>query len=188
MLAPRNLTSWLQWLQSLPRGHEPTVILHLGYASERFAADPRLPRLLTALQLEGKQERAPFVTDSPILQSRYEAILQQSVTLLPVVVSRHAMDSSKRPGNPPCFACLGSAREDKGFPEVLAAIDSLFASAQPINARFALQSSQPDHRSAVALAGFRYGRRRTSASRSVLRLIKSGPAECFAKPCRRVSP
>ena len=33
MLASRNLTSWLQWLQSLPRGHEPTVILHLGYAS-----------------------------------------------------------------------------------------------------------------------------------------------------------
>jgi glycosyltransferase involved in cell wall biosynthesis len=155
MLAPRNLTSWLQWLQSLPRGHEPTVILHLGYASERFAADPRLPRLLTALQLDGKQERARFVTDSPILQSRYEAILQQSVTLLPVVVSRHAMDSSKRPGNPPCFACLGSAREDKGFPEVLAAIDSLSTSAQPINARFALQSSDPDHRSAVALAGFR---------------------------------
>ena len=155
MLAPRNLTSWLQWLQSLPKGHEPIVILHLGYASERFAADPRLPRLLTALEIEGKRDRARFVTDSPILQSRYEAILQQPVTLLPVVVSRHAMASSKRPGNPPCFACLGSAREDKGFPEVLAAIDSLSASTQPINARFALQSSNPDHRSAMALAGFR---------------------------------
>jgi glycosyltransferase involved in cell wall biosynthesis len=155
MLAPRNLTSWLQWLQSLPKGHEPVVILHLGYASERFAADPHLRRLLTALEVEGKQDRARFVTDSPILQSRYEAILQQPVTLLPVVVSRHAMASSKRPGNPPCFACLGSAREDKGFPEVLAAIDSLSASTQPINVRFALQSSNPDHRSAVALEGFR---------------------------------
>lgn len=155
MLAPRNLTSWLQWLQALPEGHEPVVILHLGYASERFAADRRLPRLLTALEVEGKRDRARFVTDSPILQSRYEAILHQPVTLLPVVVSRHAMASSKRPGNPPCFACLGSAREDKGFPEVLAAIDSLSASTQPINARFALQSSNPDHRSATALAGFR---------------------------------
>lgn len=155
MLAPRNLTSWLQWLQALREGHEPVVILHLGYASERFAADRRLPRLLTALEVEGKRDRARFVTDSPILQSRYEAILHQPVTLLPVVVSRHAMASSKRPGNPPCFACLGSAREDKGFPEVLAAIDSLSASTQPINARFALQSSNPDHRSATALAGFR---------------------------------
>ena len=119
------------------------------------------------------------------------------------------MDSSKRPGNPPCFACLGSAREDKGFPEVLAAIDSLFASAQPINARFALQSSDPDHRSAVALAGFRYAEKECPLVdhplseqaylqllrdadilllHIVLRLIKSGPAECFAKPCRRVSP
>jgi glycosyltransferase involved in cell wall biosynthesis len=155
MLAPRNLTSWLQWLQSRPIGHEPIVILHLGYASERFAVDPRLPRLLSALEVEGKRNRARFVTDSPILQRRYEAILQQPVSLLPVVVSRHAMDSCKRPGNPPCFACLGSARADKGFPEVLAAIDSLSASTQPINARFALQSSNPDHRSAVALAGFR---------------------------------
>jgi glycosyltransferase involved in cell wall biosynthesis len=155
MLAPRNLTSWLQWLQSLPRGHEPIVILHLGYASERFAADPRLPRLLSALEVEGKRNLARFVTDSPILQSRYEAIFQQPVTLLPVVVSRYAMDSWKRPGNPPCFACLGSARADKGFPEVLAAIDSLSASTQPINARFVLQSSNPDHRSAIALAGFR---------------------------------
>lgn len=155
MLAPRNLTSWLQWLQSLPKGHEPVVILHLGYASERFAADPRLRRLLSALEVEGKRDRARFVTDSPILQSRYEAILQQPITLLPVVVSRHAMESSKRPGNPPCFACLGSAREDKGFPEVLAAVDSLSASTQPISARFVLQSSDPDHRSAVALEGFR---------------------------------
>ena len=70
MLAPRNLTSWLQWLQSLPKGHEPVVILHLGYASERFAADPRLRRLLSALEVEGKRGRARFVTDSPILQSQ----------------------------------------------------------------------------------------------------------------------
>src|SRR4029450_7935955 len=62
MLAPRNLTSWLQWLQSLPKGHEPVVILHLGYASERFAADPRLRRLLSALEVEGKRGRARFVT------------------------------------------------------------------------------------------------------------------------------
>jgi glycosyltransferase involved in cell wall biosynthesis len=155
VFAPRNLTSWLQWLHSLSKGHEPVVILHLGYASERFAADPRLPRLLAALEVEGKRDRTRFVTDSPILQPRYEAIVQQPVTLLPVVVSRHAMASSKQPGNPPCFACLGSAREDKGFPEVLAAIDSLSASSQPINARFALQSSNPDYRSAAALADFR---------------------------------
>ena len=115
MLAPRNLTSWLQWLQSLPKGQEPIVVLHLGYASERFAADPRLPRLLTALEVERKRDRARFVTDSPILQSRYEAILQQPVTLLPVVVSRHAMDSSKRPGNPPALPAWGAPGRTKGF-------------------------------------------------------------------------
>jgi glycosyltransferase involved in cell wall biosynthesis len=155
MLAPRNLTSWLQWLQSFPSGREPVIVLHLGYASERFAADVRLPGLLTALELEGKRDRTRFVTDSPILRTKYEAILQQRVELLPIVVSPHAMKSSKLPGNPPCFASLGSAREDKGFPEVLAAIDSLCNSDEPINARFAPQSSNPDERSAAALADFR---------------------------------
>jgi glycosyltransferase involved in cell wall biosynthesis len=155
MLAPRNLTSWLQWLKSLPQQREPIVVLHFGYAPERFGADPRLPRLLSELESTGKLEQARFVADSPILQSRYEAILQQPVTLLPVVVSPRTTESSKPPGNPPCFAALGNAREDKGFPEVLAAIDSLCASNGLPNARFALQSSDPDHRSAAALADFR---------------------------------
>jgi glycosyltransferase involved in cell wall biosynthesis len=155
MLAPRNLTGWLHWLKSLPSGREPTLILHLGYAPERFDADPRLPPLLAELQSLNKLERARFVTDSPILQGRYEAILQQPMTLVPVVVSRHAAESSKPPANPPCFATLGNAREDKGFPEVLAAVDALCDRVGPIKARFALQSSDPDDRSAAALADFR---------------------------------
>jgi glycosyltransferase involved in cell wall biosynthesis len=155
MLAPRNLTGWLHWLKSLPSGREPTLILHLGYAPERFDADPGLPPLLAELQSLNKLERARFVTDSPMLQPRYEAILQQPMTLVPVVVSPHARESSKPPGNPPCFASLGNAREDKGFPEVLAAVDALCDRVGPINARFALQSSDPDDRSAAALADFR---------------------------------
>ncbi|HEY5779986.1 MAG TPA: glycosyltransferase family 4 protein [Terrimicrobiaceae bacterium] len=155
MLAPRNLTSWLRWLVSLPRGREPNIVLHLGYAPERFRADPRLPSLLSDLRRTGRIARARFVTDSCILRGRYETILQQPVTLLPVVVSRRTAKSSKPPGNPPCFVCLGNAREDKGFPEVLAAIDSLCGSEGPPHARFALQSSDPDHRSAAALADFR---------------------------------
>ena len=153
MLAPRNLTSWLHWLKSLPKERAPILVLHLGYAPERFGVDARLRPLLSGLQSAGKLERARFVTDSPILQGRYEVILRQPVTLLPVVVSRRAAESSKPPGSPPCFASLGNAREDKGFPEVLAAVDSLCDSA--IKARFALQSSDPDRRSAAALADFR---------------------------------
>jgi len=155
MLAPRNLIGWLQWLQSLPHGREPILFLHLGYAPERFGADPELPRLLSELQSADKLERARFVTDSPLLQGRYETILHERVALLPVVVSRHAKESSKAPANPPCFAFLGNARADKGFPQLLAAIDSLCDSAVPPQARFALQSSDPDPRSAAALTDFR---------------------------------
>ena len=155
MLAPRNLIGWLQWLKSLPHGAEPILVLHLGYAPERFGADSEVPRLLSELQSADKLERARFVTDSPSLQGRYETILRELVGLLPVVVSRRAKDSSKPPSNPPCFAFLGNAREDKGFPQVLAAIDSLCASPGPPQARFALQSSDPDPRSAAALADFR---------------------------------
>jgi glycosyltransferase involved in cell wall biosynthesis len=155
MLAPRNLIGWLHWLESFPEGREPTVTLHLGYAPERFGADPRLLPLLSALQRTGKLARVRFVTDSPVLRGKYQTILQQPVKLLPVVVSRHIAQSYKPPGNPPCFACLGNARDEKGFPELLAAIDLLCAADRPLAARFALQGSDPDHRSTAALAGFR---------------------------------
>ena len=46
MLAPRNLAGWLRWLGSLPKGREPILALHLGYAAERFGANPEIPRLL----------------------------------------------------------------------------------------------------------------------------------------------
>ncbi len=155
MLAPRNLTAWLHWLNALPAGREPALVLHLGYAPERFGADQEVPRVLFELQQSGRLARARFVTDSPLLQSRYEAILGQAVRLLPVVVSRRTSESFKPPANPPCFASLGNARAEKGFPELLAAVDLLCGSSVPPQARFALQSSNPDPRSAAALADFR---------------------------------
>jgi glycosyltransferase involved in cell wall biosynthesis len=155
MLAPRNLIGWLHWLESFPEGREPTIVLHLGYAPERFGADRWLMPLLGALQRTGKLARARFVSDSPVLRGKYQTILQQPVKLLPVVVSRYAAQSYKPPGNPRCCACLGNARDEKGFPEVVSAIDLLCAADRPLPARFALQGNDPDHRSVAALAGFR---------------------------------
>ncbi len=54
MLAPRNLAGWLHWLAAIPAGSGPMLVLHLGYASERFGADPELPGLLAALKLSEK--------------------------------------------------------------------------------------------------------------------------------------
>jgi glycosyltransferase involved in cell wall biosynthesis len=158
MLAPRNLLGWLGWLKSFPKQRDPALVLHLGYAAERFEANAELPRLLSDLERSSKLARARFVSDSDILREKYRAVLQRPVSLLPHVISSRISECYKPPGRPPHFVCLGNARQEKGFAEVLAAIDILNNGGQPPNARFTLQSSDPDARSAAALAGFRSAR------------------------------
>ena len=155
MLAPRNLAGWLGWLRSFPDQREPTLVLHLGYASERFAANAAITRLLAALKPSGKLARTRFVTDSDILREKYRTILQQPVSLLPHVISKRASECHKPPGTPPHFVCLGNARQEKGFAEILQAVDILNANGRPPDARFTLQTSDPDALSAAALLNFR---------------------------------
>lgn len=165
MLAPRNLAGWLRWLLSLPMNSEPVLVLHLGYASERFGADPEIPALLEDLRRAGKISRTRFVTDSEDLQEKYRRILGRPVAQLPVVISRRAGECWKPPGKPPVFTCLGNARREKGFVEILAAVDVLNSAATPPAANFVLQISYPDEPCAAALANFR------SASAPNVRLI-----------------
>jgi glycosyltransferase involved in cell wall biosynthesis len=158
MLAPRNLAGWLRWLRDFPKECLPNLVLHLGYASERFGADKEIPSLLESLEQSGKFSRAHFATDSDILKEKYTTIFQRPVAHLPLVISRRAAECYKPPGTPVHFVCLGNAREEKGFPEILTAIDTLTSNGGLPNARFTLQSSDPDAHSAVALAGFRSAR------------------------------
>ena len=158
MLAPRNLAGWLRWLRDFPKEALPNLVLHLGYASERFGADKEIPTLLESLERSGKFSRAHFATDSDILKEKYTAIFQRPVAPLPLVISRQASECYKPPGMPVHFVCLGNAREEKGFTEILTAIDTLSSNGGLPNARFTLQSSDPDAHSAAALAGFRSAR------------------------------
>ncbi|HEY5706499.1 MAG TPA: glycosyltransferase [Terrimicrobiaceae bacterium] len=181
MLAPRNLASWLRWLRSFPRGREPILALHLGYAAERFGAKAEIPQLLGSLKEFGKLARVRFVTDSDILKEKYQAILQQSVSLLPMVVSRRAAECYKSPGRPLHFACLGNARQEKGFAEVLRAIDILNANDWQPAARFTLQSSDPDAASAAALVNFR-----SAAAESVSLITEPLHAESYLQLLKSV--
>jgi glycosyltransferase involved in cell wall biosynthesis len=158
MLAPRNLAGWLRWLRDFPKQALPNLVLHLGYASERFGADKEIPLLLESLERSGKSSRAHFVTDSDMLKEKYTAIFQRPVAPLPLVISRRASECYKPPGMPVHFVCLGNARQEKGFKEILAAIDTLSSNGGLPNARFTLQSSDPDAQSATALASFRSAR------------------------------
>ena len=155
MLAPRNLAGWLRWLRHFPKEPWPHLVLHLGYASERFGADKEIPTLLESLERSEKLSRVYFVTDSDILETKYTAIFRRPVAHLPLVVSRRASECYKPPGTPVHFVCLGNAREEKGFTEILTAIDALNLNGGLPNARFTLQSSDPDATSAAALAAFR---------------------------------
>ena len=155
MLAPRNLAGWLRWLRDFPREPLPNLVLHLGYASERFGADQEIPSLLETLERSGKSSRVHFITDSDILKEKYTRIFQRPVAHLPLVVSRRASECYKPPATPVHFVCLGNAREEKGFAEILNAIDALSSNGGLPNTRFTLQSSDPDPHSAAALARFR---------------------------------
>jgi glycosyltransferase involved in cell wall biosynthesis len=155
MLAPRNLAGWLRWFEALPKGLEPTLVLHLGYASERFGADKRIPALLKSVERSGKLSRVHFVTDSDILQEKYQAIFGRPLRRLPLVISRRASECYRPPQKPFHFVGLGNARKEKGFAEILAAIDLLHANGGLPDAWFTLQSSDPDIHSAAALARFR---------------------------------
>jgi glycosyltransferase involved in cell wall biosynthesis len=155
MLAPRNLAGWLRWLRDLPKAPLPYLVLHLGYASERFGADKEIPTLLESLERSGQFSRLHFVTDSDILKEKYTAIFRRPVAHLPLVISRRASECYKPPGTPVHFVCLGNAREEKGFTEILSAIDTLNSNGGLPNARFTLQASDPDAHSAAALAAFR---------------------------------
>ncbi len=155
MLAPRNLAGWLRWLRDFRKEPLPTLVLHLGYASERFGADKEISSLLESLGKSGRFSRAHFVTDSDALREKYQRIFQRPVTHLPLVISRQASECYKPPGTPVHFVGLGNAREEKGFAEILTAIDILNSNGGLENARFTLQSSDPDARSSAALAGFR---------------------------------
>jgi glycosyltransferase involved in cell wall biosynthesis len=95
------------------------------------------------------------VTDSDILKEKYQAIFQRPVPHLPHVISRQASECYKPPEKPFHFVCLGNARHEKGFAEILAAIDILTSNGGLPDVRFTLQSSDPDARSAAALARFR---------------------------------
>ena len=155
MLAPRNLVGWLRWLRAFPNASLPTLVLHLGYASERFGADKEIPPLLESLEQAGKFSRTHFATDSEILREKYRTIFHRPVAHLPLVISRRASECYKPPGTPIHFVCLGNAREEKGYAEILTAIDILNSNGGLPNARFTLQSSYPDGASAAALTGFR---------------------------------
>jgi glycosyltransferase involved in cell wall biosynthesis len=158
MLAPRNLAGWLRWFRTFPARREPNLVLHLGYASERFGADQKIRTLIKSLERSGQLPRAHFATDSDILKEKYQAIFQRPVAHLPLVISRRASECYKPPGKPVHFVCLGNAREEKGFAEILSAIDLLNSDGGLPNARFTLQGSDPDARSVAALAGFRSAR------------------------------
>ena len=118
MLAPRNLAGWLCWLAAVPKEREPTLVLHLGYAAERFDADRESSGV--APGPEAIRKTLPLAIRDG--QRRFERKVsghssgKRMFFVLPHVVSRRAGGSTKPPGKPVHFACLGNAREEKGFP------------------------------------------------------------------------
>ena len=154
--APRHLVAWLSWLLSLSRVDQPRVILHLGYHAERFAADTRIPPLLERVSSSGKGQAVRFVTDTARLAEKFEKILRRPVSVVTLAISPSITEKSlPLPKSSLTFASLGNARREKGFPEILEAIDILEKSKASANIRFLLQANFPDARCEAALEKYR---------------------------------
>ena len=115
MLAPRHLLGWLRWHGCCR--DVPFLVLHLGYAPERFVSYPGLKAAV-----ESVGDRCVFASDSERLCPRYGEILGRNVMHLPHVIPDGTPQPHIRTGEAmPTVLVLGNPRREKGFIEMATA-------------------------------------------------------------------
>lgn len=141
MIAPRHLSAWLDWMKYSE--NPPRVALHLGYQPHRFAR-PDVARSMELLP-EHARRRTFFVTDSEKLVEPLQNALGVTVYHLPHVVNRQfAAARFGKPGSITLFA-PGNARREKGFADLLAALEEVRDLLSSGKLRFRVQCHHPDH-------------------------------------------
>ncbi len=152
MIAPRHFVAWAEWMQDF--ANPPRLALHLGYQPHRFASAP----LQKAWGRIGRKSKAriTLVTDSEKLVGPFSEALQSEVHYLPHIVSREfARPEAGRAPGPIIFFAPGNARIEKGFEEVLEAVELSRALVEEGRAKFIVQCHEPDARCAQFLRGRR---------------------------------
>lgn len=153
MIAPRHFVSWLGWLSSLVS--PPFLILQLGYQPHRFrtvSVERAMRRLTRPLR-----DRLAFVTDSEKLTGPFSEILGEPIHHLPHVVDQAFLRQpfSEKGGKDIVFFAPGNARREKGFGDLLAAVNRLAVEGGLKGVRLRVQCHQPDSFCAVLLRGER---------------------------------
>lgn len=141
MIAPRHFMAWAEWLEDF--ANPPRLALHLGYQPHRFAS-ALLQKAWARISRKTKA-RITLVTDSEKLVGPFSEALQAEVRYLPHIVSRNfpRADGSHDAG-PVIFFAPGNARIEKGFGELLAAIELSRALLEEGRAKFIVQCHEPD--------------------------------------------
>lgn len=150
MLAPRHFLQWLRWMDASPS--PPVLFLHLGYRPGRFAP-PEVARSLERLS-PALRNRIFLVTDSEKLVGPFAKILRTEVHYLPHIISYAFPPAPARPfSRPPIIFVPGNARREKGFSEVVQAMESLRKSGLLDQFHFVVQRHDPDTACAEILRG-----------------------------------
>jgi hypothetical protein len=98
------------------------------------------------------ERKIRFVTDSEKLVAPFEEVLGHTVRHLPHVVETHFDPArSVRDGAAPVFLVAGNARREKGFVDILEALDLLVGRLDAGDWSVRLQIHQPDSACAAAL-------------------------------------
>ncbi len=141
MLAPRHFLHWLRWLADLPS--PPVLFLHLGYRPERFDSE-EIRNSLQNLPAR-RRKRVVLVTDSEKLVCAFEKNLSSKIFYLPHILSYPLPKQSLRqPTRPFRIYAPGNARREKGFAEVVAAVQQIHASGRSGDFCFVIQCHHPD--------------------------------------------
>lgn len=143
MVGPRHYFRWIEWHQKQPT--PSNLVFHLGYRPERFSQNA-VKNILKNTPAQFKK-KIYFVTDSEKLGPAFEAIFQTKIHYLPHIISYTIPLNERRStkGMPLHVLAIGNARREKGFIEILQAVERVSSSPQAMNFNFTIQCHNPDN-------------------------------------------
>ncbi|MFA7329209.1 MAG: glycosyltransferase family 4 protein, partial [Candidatus Ratteibacteria bacterium] len=163
MVDHRQMLAWAWWLRSRPPECSPTVVLMFRFSyfhikRNTFLSRPEILAKLgfKALEKTATRHRIRIVTDSERLADEYRGMTKLPLEIFPIPHTEN-ISQIKEPnaGISPKgnlrFVFLGDAREEKGFPLLVSAINSLIKQNKMQGIKFIIQCHIGSHHHAPML-------------------------------------
>lgn len=152
MITAYQLTGWAWWASRIRAEQMPALLLLFRYSADWFLSRESYCGFRLLERVSDRTGRLSIATDSQRLANDYSQLTRLNMLVVPiphanlrehVVLSNNTRRKSGPEGNRPLrLASLGSARDEKGFLEILKAIRQLHSSGQLDRFEFDIQSTR----------------------------------------------